>query len=493
MKANCSIDPGANAIELDEKWYHWSFIAETIDQLCELLDRKGVPEGAEVALLCRNRPHQVAAFCAVICSGRCLTPINPFGSAEKIVEDLKDLDARVVIAGNSDWDSLGLDAGLQNQLELAISLDETRETGHVKTRAGVVTRDEGQFSAPRPDVAVLIQSSGTTGKPKRIPIGLKNLSSAYSKIPAGGAGESHQRIMEKPALITQPLVHIGGLFWVVHSLLGVRPISLLEKFDVRKWSAAVERHQIRVCSLVPAMINMVLESELPPKTIASLLCIRSGTAPLSTETQKAFEERFNVPILSTYGATEFSGAVCGWDLPMRKEFGDSKLGSVGRAYDGVELRVVDQKTGQPLPAGEAGILQVRSNQMMEDDWVATTDLASIDADEFIWLKGRADSAINRGGFKIVPSEVSDILEKHESIKEAVVVGLEDARLGQIPVAAVEARNYAEAPTENELKEWAKANMTSYFVPVHIEVVEQLPRTPSMKVSLAEVRKLFAVR
>ena len=138
-------------------------------------------------------------------------------------------------------------------------------------------------------------------------------------------------------------------------------------------------------------------------------------------------------------------------------------------------------------------MQVRSNQMMEDDWVATTDLASIDTDEFVWLKGRADSAINRGGFKIVPSEVSDILEKHEAIKEAVVVGLDDARLGQIPAAAVEVRNYGEAPTENEFKEWAKGNMTSYFVPVHIEVVEQLPRTPSMKVSLAEVRKLFAAR
>ncbi len=129
--------------------------------------------------------------------------------------------------------------------------------------------------------------------------------------------------------------------------------------------------------------------------------------------------------------------------------------------------------------------------MMEgDSWVATTDLADIDADDFIWLRGRADSAINRGGFKIIPTEVAGILEKNELVKEAVVVGIDDARLGQVPVAAVELIDNTAAISEESLRAWAKENMTSYFVPVRIAVVDQLPRTPSMKVSQAEVKRLF---
>ena len=491
MRASCAISPQSNAIELDGQWYDWAFVAETVEKIEGILDAHGVPKDAEVALLCRNKPHQVAAFCAVICSGRCVTPINPFSAQNKVVADLQDLDAAVVIASEADWQSTALQSYVDENNALAISLDGSRSQDHILERNPEREITASRFSCLRPGVAVLIQSSGTTGKPKRIPIGASNLSAAYNNIPAGVISTGKSKVKTKPALITQPLVHIGGLFWVVNSLLEARPISLLEKFDVQKWATAVEQYQIRVCSLVPAMINMVLESDLASEKLTSLICIRSGTAPLPAETQATFEQRFSVPILPTYGATEFSGAVCGWTMPLKKQFGDSKVGSVGKAYDGVDLRIVDRSSGEPLPIGETGILQVRSSQMMEgDSWVATTDLADIDADDFIWLRGRADSAINRGGFKIIPTEVAGILEKNELVKEAVVVGIDDARLGQVPVAAVELIDNTAAISEESLRAWAKENMTSYFVPVRIAVVDQLPRTPSMKVSQAEVKRLF---
>ena len=109
------------------------------------------------------------------------------------------------------------------------------------------------------------------------------------------------------------------------------------------------------------------------------------------------------------------------------------------------------------------------------------------------MRGRADAAINRGGFKIIPTEVSTLLEKHPQVKEAIVVGMDDARLGQVPVAAVELVEQVESAQnvdEDALKAWAKDTMTSYFVPVRIAVVDALPRTPSMKVSHVEVRRLF---
>ena len=491
MRSNCDIDAQANAMEFGGRWYDWAFVAETIDGVGEILQQHGVPEGSEVALICRNQPHPVAAFCAVICAGCCVTPINPFSSPEKMVADLAELQAAVVIATESDWQSAALQEYASGGAVLGISLNENVTSGHVSLLHPSMF--DGSTSPPlqRPGVAVLIQSSGTTGKPKRIPIDAAKLSEAYNNIPAGRGESGQAKLKGKPALITQPLVHIGGLFWIVHSLLEARPISLLDKFNVEQWANAVERHQIRVCSLVPTMINMVLDSELAADKLESLLCIRSGTAPLAAETQQAFEERFGVPILPTYGATEFAGAVCGWTLPLKKEFGASKVGSVGRAYEGVELRVVERESGAELAPDETGILHVRSRQMLEGDgWIATTDLARIDAEGFVWLSGRADTAINRGGFKIIPSEVAAILERHEAVKEACVVGMDDSRLGQVPVAAVQLTDGPKMLSEESLRAWAKENMTSYFVPVRIAVVEDLPRTPSMKVSQEEVRRLF---
>ena len=318
MRDSCAISPQSNAIELDGHWYDWAFIAETIEKIEGILDARGVPKNTEVALLCRNKPHQVAAFCAVICSGRCVTPINPFSAQNKVVADLQDLDAAVVIASEADWQSTALQSYVDENNALAISLDGSRSQDHILERNPEREITASRFSCLRPGVAVLIQSSGTTGKPKRIPIGASNLSAAYSNIPAGIITTEKPKVRTKPALITQPLVHIGGLFWVVNSLLEARPISLLEKFDVQKWAAAVEKYQIRVCSLVPAMINMVLESDLASEKLASLICIRSGTAPLPAQTQSTFEQRFSLPILPTYGATEFSGAVCGWTMPLKK-------------------------------------------------------------------------------------------------------------------------------------------------------------------------------
>ena len=491
MRGNCEIEPQGRCMEFDGQWYDWAFLAETIDQVTNILQGYQVPTGTEITVVCRNRPHQVAAFCSVICSERCVTPINPFSSPEKIVADLQDLGAAVVIASASDWQCPVLQAYAAEQKILGISLDESRGEAHLTALPYRDTEDPVTSARLNPGVAVLIQSSGTTGKPKRIPIYAAKLSAAYGNIPVGMTGDGTAKIKGKPALITQPLVHIGGLFWIIHSLLDARPLSLLDKFNVEQWANAVEQYQIRVCSLVPAMINMVLESDLPAEKLASLICVRSGTAPLAVEAQQGFEQRFDMPILPTYGATEFSGAVCGWTLDTKKEFGESKAGSVGRAYEGVDLQVVDPESGRVVAAGEIGILQVRSDQMAEaDDWVSTTDLASIDADGFVWLSGRADAAINRGGFKIVPTEVAAILEKNTQVKVATVVGIDDARLGQVPVAAVELTEDATGVSEESLKSWAKENMTSYFVPVRIAIVDALPRTPSMKVSQVEVRRLF---
>ena len=154
-------------------------------------------------------------------------------------------------------------------------------------------------------------------------------------------------------------------------------------------------------------------------------------------------------MLGTYGATEFAGAIAGWTLKDKKQWGPRKRGSVGRAHHGIELRIVDPDTGDVLPAGQTGLLEARGRQLPAADgaWLRTTDLATIDDDRFLFIRGRADDAINRGGFKIPPSVIEDALAAHPAVDEASAVALPDARLGQVPAAAVTLLSPA---TEEEL-------------------------------------------
>jgi len=155
---------------------------------------------------------------------------------------------------------------------------------------------------------------------------------------------------------------------------------------------------------------------------------------------------------------------------------------LGRAHRGFWGRVVWEADGSVLGPDEEGLLEVRASQLGGRDWVRTTDVARIDADGFLWILGRADQAILRGGFKILPDSVRAVLERHPAVRGAVVVGRADARLGAVPVAAVELHPGATA-TPDELLEFAAKFLAPYEIPVLTEVLAELPRTDSGKVDL----------
>ena len=234
-------------------------------------------------------------------------------------------------------------------------------------------------------------------------------------------------------------MHIGGVFRVLQCVCEARPFALLDRFELDRWADAVRRHRPRAVSLVPAALRMVLHSDLTRDDLASIRAVTSGTAPLSAEDADAFTEKFGIPVLTSYAATEFGGGVAGWTLADYQKYWHVKRGSVGRASLGAQLRVVDDD-GTPLGPGEAGLLEVKPGQLGPSaDWMRTTDMARIDADGFLWILGRADQAIIRGGFKVMPDDVRAALEGHPAVRGAAVVGRPDDRLGETPVAMVELR------------------------------------------------------
>jgi acyl-coenzyme A synthetase/AMP-(fatty) acid ligase len=243
-------------------------------------------------------------------------------------------------------------------------------------------------------------------------------------------------------------------------------------------------------TLPPAALRMLLDANLDPELFSSIRAVRAGSAPLSPELKRQFETTYKVPVLDVYGATEFAGAVAGWSLDDHKQFNDTKTGSVGRAQAGVQLRVIDPVSGDVLGTGSVGILEVKSAQVDPDKWVRTTDLAEIDADGFLYIRGRSDDAVIRGGFKVLPREVEAVFREHPSVHEAAVVGIPEERLGAVPVAAIELKEGAPPVTEQELLAFARARLVAYQVPTQLRIVKTIPRTPSLKISQFEVKNLF---
>jgi long-chain acyl-CoA synthetase len=234
---------------------------------------------------------------------------------------------------------------------------------------------------------------------------------------------------------------------------------------------------------------MVFDADPPKDALASLSLIAVGGGKLDADLQRAFETRFGIPVLPAFGATEFAGVIANWSLDAYRKYGESKRGSAGRASSGVALRIVDRETRASLSVGEVGLLEARVARIGRE-WIGTTDLASLDADGFLFVHGRADDAINRGGFKIVPEQIAALIRQHGAVADAVVVARPDVRLGEVPVAAVELRA-GMTTTSTELLIYLRDRVAAYQMPVEIRVLATLPRNGSMKIAIAEVREIMA--
>nr|WP_046283995.1 AMP-binding protein [Mycobacterium sp. UM_NZ2] len=467
--------PEAPALQYDGRWSSWSQLGALAQRIADL-----TPSGGRVGILLRNRPPQVAALLGVLLAGGCVVVINPSRGDDRTRTEIAALELPVIIGHADDLAAL-VTATPHTKV---VTISDLTAGPHI-TVASEPKPDPG-----RPGVAVWMLTSGTTGPPKRVDLRYDML--AHSVI---GPDPKHlptpAEVRRGIAIVNAPLVHIGGVYRVLQCIAEARPFVLLERFELQRWAEAVRTCRPRAVSLVPAALRAVLHSDLSREDLAGIRAVTSGTAPLSADDADAFTAKFGIPVLTSYAATEFGGGVAGWTLADYQQYWQDKRGSVGRASLGAQLRVVDDD-GAPLGADQPGLLEVKPGQLgPAADWMRTTDLARIDADGFLWILGRADQAIIRGGFKVLPDDVRVALEAHPAVKGAAVVGRADERLGQTPVAAVELRSgaFADAGT---LTEFLRGRLAGYEIPTEIAIVDVIPRTPSGKADLGAVRDLIGM-
>jgi len=472
-------------IEYEGRWYSGHGVAAYADAIASLLRDGGVTDGAPVGLVVRNRLPHAAAIMGFIAAGRTVSMIYSFQSPDAIGRDIEKLNLSAIVADEEDWTDAVITATKQaGSAGVALSM----RSPTVVPVAGLERRDETRDHVqPKAGVALHILTSGTTGPPKRQSIKTRVLERTVFSVTSGEAAAPGA----PPEFSYWQFGGIGVCQLIAGAYNG-RRIVILERFTVEGWVNAVKTHGIKRSGVQPAVIRMLLDADVAKEDLASLDFLISASGPLDPETRDEFEGRYGIPVKLAYGATEFAGSLCAWTPEMDREFGAVKRNSVGRALPDTGLRIVDPDTGAELAVGQRGLLEAKITAISED-WIRTTDIASIDDDGFVTLHGRADGAINRGGFKVLPETVRKVLISHPAVRDACVVGVPDTRLGQVPFAAIEVVPGEAVPAEDELKELVRQSLPVYNVPVAFSVVDDLPRNPALKVSIPAVAALYEAR
>jgi acyl-CoA synthetase (AMP-forming)/AMP-acid ligase II/flavin reductase (DIM6/NTAB) family NADH-FMN oxidoreductase RutF len=468
-------NPEQPALEYGGRWYTWCDLRQVGDGVAAAIEAFG--EGVlSVAFVARNRPSSIAGFLGLMANRCSIRMLYPFLSPEIITRELDKIKPTLFVASEEDF-SPALLSALEARRISAIAL------GEMNART-VFRFEEGKASdVLRSEVRIL--TSGTTGTPKEFPL-------SYEMIARHLVGASGQQnnVQVVPPVLMFPVSNISGIYSTLPPLLKGQGAVLLERFTVAGWRDYVVRYRPQFTGLPPAGIQMLLDADVPHDDLKSIRAIGTGAAPLDPAVQKAFEDRYGIPILFSYGATEFGGPIVAMTLDLHSEWGGRKFGSVGRPMPGVSLRVIDVESGSVLPPGNDGILEVISPRI-GTDWIRTSDLAVIDDDGFMFLLGRADGAIMRGGFKLLPAPIEHALLLHSGVSAAAVVGVKDRRLGEVPVAAIQLKPEVASVSVAELEEHLRRHVPATHIPVHWRIVECLPRTPSMKVDQMAVKSLFA--
>ncbi len=455
------------------------------NRLANALRRLGIGPGDRVVVMLPNRPEVMQAYAAILKLGAVIVPVIFLLNPEEVRHILADSGARLAItspelaAKLEGWTGPVVSVGGAGPGALAYEELVEREA----ERFPMVDRADG-------DLAVILYTSGTTGRPKGVALSHDNLASN-----ARAAASLHELDRERWALAVLPLSHSYGLTLMnAGNILGTRGV-LLRWFNPELVLETIQRYRVQQMSGVPTMFVYLLNSPGAERFDTSSMRVwGSGAAPLPLEIVEPFEKKFGGRLLEGYGLTEASPVVSAHRLS-----GVRKLGSVGQPIPGVEAKILDDDDRE-LPAGELGEVCVRGRNVMvgyyglpeetartlRGGWLHTGDVGRLDADGFLYIVERKKDLIIRGGFNIYPREVEEVLYAHPKIAEAAVVGMRDPLMGEDVLAFV-ALKEGEQATAEEIVGFCQERLAKFKCPKQVRFVESLPKNPVGKILRKELR------
>lgn len=421
-------------------------------------------------------------------AGVAFTPINYRLSADGIQALIERLPEPLVIVDSRYRDAVG------EVSDRVMVSDEFLEAARTAEPAA-------EF--PDPDsVAIVLFTSGTTSQPKAVELSHNNLTSYITGTVEFGAAEETDA-----ALICVPPYHIAGVSAALSNLYAGRKMVYLPNFDAQEWVRLINAENVTTATVVPTMLDRIItvldNGDGTAVELPSLRNLAYGGSKVGLPlVRRALELLPNVGFVNAYGLTETSStiAVLTPDDHRAAQAASTaeaarRLGSVGQAVAGIELQIRDE-AGNVLPPGETGELFVRGEQVSgrytgigsvldENGWFPTKDIAMLDDEGYLFIGGRSDDTIIRGGENIAPAELEEVLVEHPHVRDVAVVGVEDPQWGQAIVAVVVPAP-GSAPDPDELREFVRKSLRGSRTPDEVVFRDELPTTATGKVLRREI-------
>jgi long-chain acyl-CoA synthetase len=477
--------PEHEAVRMDELVLTYAQLRDAAGRMSTLLGAHGVEPGDRVGIMLPNVPAFPIAFYGALAAGAVVVPMNPLLKSREVGYYLSDSGAKVVLA----WGSALAEAakGAADAGAEAIGIEAPDMTGLLDGHAAAPERSHRADD----DDAVILYTSGTTGRPKGAQL-------THAGLVRNAQLTARTLLKNDPDDVMMgclPLFHVFGLTCGLNATVAAAgTLTLLPRFDPAKALEIIQRDAVTIFEGVPTMYAAILH--LPgadPAQAATLRVCVSGGASLPVEILRGFEEKFGCIILEGYGLSETS-PVASFNHPDRVR----KPGSIGTPIEGVQMRLIDDD-GNTVLDGEIGEIAIRGHNVMKgywgkpeataeairDGWFRTGDMARVDEDGYYYIVDRKKDLIIRGGYNVYPREIEEVLHEHPAVAEVAVIGLPHPELGEEVGAAVTLKSGGTA-TPAELIAFAKERVAAYKYPRRLWLVDSLPKGPTGKILRREV-------
>ncbi len=486
LSESAAMYPDHPAIRLDDDVLRYAELDDAASRVVSLLREYGVQPGDRVGLMLPNIPEFAIVFYGVLRAGGIAVPMNPLLKRREVEYYLGDSGARVLFA----WDEVTAEA----EAGAKAAGTELMPVGPGEFRTLISARQPVAEPVGRDgsDTAVILYTSGTTGRPKGA-----ELTHAGLHTNQAVTARTLTRIGPDDVVMgCLPLFHVFGLTCGLNAAIANgATLTLIPRFAPAKALEVIARDRVTVYEGVPTMYAAMLG--VPDRSsydVSTLRTCVSGGAALPVEVLRGFEEAFGCIILEGYGLSETS-PVASFNHPDAVR----KPGSIGTPIEGVRMRIVDEKR-QPVQPGEVGEIQIGGHNVMKgywnkpgetaatidaDGWLSTGDLARQDEDGYFFIVDRKKDLLIRGGYNVYPREVEEVLYEHPAVAEAAVVGIPYAYLGEEIGAAVALKPGTTA-TPEELRDYVKGRIAAYKYPRAVWIVDTLPKGPTGKIQRREV-------
>ncbi|EKN65691.1 AMP-dependent synthetase/ligase [Neobacillus bataviensis LMG 21833] len=474
-----------------EKTYTNMETKKYADQFARGLRKHGIGKEDRVMVCMPNCPEVLFAYQGITRAGAIIVPVMFTLHPKELHYIILNSGVKAIIT--TSYVLQNVEKSLEGLPERpAIIVIDQPSTDHAINFYDVMVQNDDILDddVSAEDTAVILYTSGTTGNPKGVLLTHKNLFSNAKN------SAQHNETERGTTLGVLPLAHVYGLTVSNICFITGSAIVVFSSFDVKEVFKAIETYQVRSFSAVPAMIHAMLSyPNADNYDSSSLESIGSGSAPLPVALLHAFEQKFAAKVLEGYGLSEAAPVVTAHSKRI-----EIKPGSVGIPIPGVEIRIVNDN-GEEVPPGVVGELLVRgenvtpgyyqnleeSSRVLKDSWLYTGDMGRVDDEGYLYIVDRKKDLIIRGGFNVYPRDVEEVLNAHEQVFEAAVVGIPDERMGEEMVACV-VKKPGSAVEEEELIRYCQDHLAKNKTPRRVVFLESLPRNGVGKILKTHLRR-----